>query len=408
MHPKALSILDFTYTLPDDRIARFPLEARDQSRLLVYRGGQISETVYASLAGELPGGSLLVFNNTKVVEARLLFQKNTGSIIEIFCLEPHEQYPDITSAMLEKGKVWWKCLVGGAKKWKEPVLHKALSDSGIVLSAKKIEQRADHYIIELSWSDETLSFAELLHMAGALPLPPYLNRAAEESDKERYQTIYARYDGSVAAPTAGLHFTDAVFASLSQKNIRHEFVTLHVGAGTFKPVKSATMEEHDMHAEFIDVPLSVIEKLLQQWPDTIVPVGTTSLRTIESLYWLGVKTILHPDIQPAALHLTQWEPYQLKHEAISPSLALQSLINWMQQHQLQKLLTKTQIIMAPGYTLKIAKGLITNFHQPQSTLLLLVAAIVGDDWKRIYNYALEHGFRFLSYGDGCLLMSDIV
>jgi S-adenosylmethionine:tRNA ribosyltransferase-isomerase len=403
MHPKALSISDFTYDLPDDRIARFPLAERDQSKLLVYRDSQISETVYASLAEELPENSLLVFNNTKVVEARLLFQKSSGSTIEIFCLEPHEQYADITSAMLEKGKVWWKCLVGGAKKWKEPVLCKEIAGAGIVLSAKKIEQRADYYTIELSWSDAKLSFAELLHSAGALPLPPYLNRVAEESDKERYQTIYARHDGSVAAPTAGLHFTDAVFASLAQKKIDHTFVTLHVGAGTFKPVKSATMEEHDMHAEFIDVPLSVIEKLLQQWPGTIVPVGTTSLRTIESLYWLGVKTILHPDVQPAALYLTQWEPYQLNYENISVSLALQSLINWMQQHQLQKLLTKTQVIIAPGYQLKIAKGLITNFHQPQSTLLLLVAAIVGKDWKRIYRYALEHGFRFLSYGDGCLL-----
>lgn len=405
MHPKDLSILDYTYELPDARIAKFPLEERDQSKLLVYESGVISETVYASLAGFLPADSLLIFNNTKVVEARLLFQKNTGSTIEIFCLEPHESYPDITTAMLQKGKVWWKCLVGGAKKWKEVLLRKDFEAVGetITLTAQKTEQRHDHYIIELSWNNESLSFAEVLHFAGALPLPPYLNRAVEENDKDRYQTIYAKHDGSVAAPTAGLHFTRSLLSSLEQKKIQHEFVTLHVGAGTFKPVKSATMEEHDMHAEFIDVPIHVIEYLLQQLPRTVIAVGTTSLRTLESLYWLGVKVKSDPSVTPASLFLTQWEPYHLATKEVYPQEALQSLLMWMHSHQLDRLLSKTQIIIAPGYKLKIAKALITNFHQPQSTLLLLVAAITGKDWKRIYDYAMDHEFRFLSYGDGCLL-----
>ncbi len=405
MHPKDLSILDYTYELPDDRIAKFPLQERDQSKLLIYQSGILSETVYASLADFLPADALLLFNNTKVVEARLLFQKDTGSTIEIFCLEPHESYPDISSAMLEKGKVWWKCLVGGAKKWKEASLRKDFKAGGetITVLAKKIEQRNDHYILELSWNNDSLSFAEVLHFAGALPLPPYLNRAVDENDKDRYQTVYAKHDGSVAAPTAGLHFTQSLLSSLEQKNIHHEFFTLHVGAGTFKPVKSATMETHDMHAEFIDVPVSVIEKILQQLSRTIIAVGTTSLRTLESLYWLGVKVKREPSLLPASLVLTQWEPYELVTEETEPEEALQSLLAWMRAHQLHRLLSKTQIIIAPGYKFKLAKALITNFHQPQSTLLLLVAAIAGKDWKHIYNYAMEHEFRFLSYGDGCLL-----
>lgn len=412
MHPKHLSIRDYTYDLPESRIARYPLAERDQSKLLVYRGGRMTESTYAQLAGQLPASSLLIFNNTKVVEARLLFQKATGGTIEIFCLEPHEQYPDITTAMLQKGKVWWKCLVGGAKKWKEEILVKdigtAATDGTIIqLTAKKAAQHNDYYVIELSWNDTTLSFAEVLHHAGLVPLPPYLNRAAEVTDKERYQTIYARHDGSVAAPTAGLHFTDRLFDTLKSKNIQHDFVTLHVGAGTFKPVKAATMHEHEMHAEFIDVQQALIEKLLQQLPNTIITVGTTSLRTVESLYWLGVKTILHPKITPEGLHLTQWEPYELAEKNIPAADALQSLLQWMKAHNTTRLLTKTQIIIAPGYSFRLINALITNFHQPQSTLLLIVAAITGDDWKKIYDHALAHEFRFLSYGDGCLLWGSL-
>ena len=405
-HPKNISIADYTYILPDERIAKYPLPERDQSKLLIYRNGEIKENIYANLANELPENSLLIFNNTKVVEARLLFEKPNGGKIEIFCLEPHEQYGDITTAMLQKEKVWWKCLVGGAKKWKEGSLISRIGRydfADITLTAQKIKQLSDSYIIELSWDDTSLSFAELLHLAGAIPLPPYLNRSPEESDKERYQTIYAIHDGSVAAPTAGLHFTDSLFKKLAAKNIQHDFVTLHVGAGTFKPVKTETMQEHEMHAEFIDVSKVFIKKLIQQLDQTIITVGTTSLRTIESLYWLGVKTKFNPSIDHNALHITQWEPYELSEKNIAVKDALELLLNWMDQQQMERLITKTQIIIAPGYQFKIIKALITNFHQPQSTLLLLVATITGDNWRKIYNYALENDFRFLSYGDGNLL-----
>lgn len=405
MHPQKLSIKDFSYDLPNGAIAKYPLAERDQSKLLIYRNGNITEDIYANLAAHLPSDCLLVFNNTKVVEARLLFQKASGTTVEIFCLEPHEKYTDITTAMLEKGKVWWKCLVGGARKWKaEPLLRVIETDSiKISLTAKKIEQLSDCYVIELSWDHPDLSFAEVLHIAGVIPLPPYLNRAAEETDKERYQTIYAKYDGSVAAPTAGLHFTDSLFEKLKKKNIRHDFVSLHVGAGTFKPVKSETMQSHEMHAEFIGISRPFIENILQNLYQPVIAVGSTSLRTIESMYWLGVKTMVYPAVTPGALHLTQWEPYDAANADIAVEDALQSLLNWLAHHQSERLITKTQIIIAPGYRFRIVKALITNFHQPQSTLLLLVAAITGNDWKKVYDYALQHSFRFLSYGDGSLL-----
>jgi S-adenosylmethionine:tRNA ribosyltransferase-isomerase len=406
MHPKNISIADFTYALPDERIAKYPLPARDQSKLLVYQNGMITEAVYAALADHLPENTFLVFNNTKVVEARLLFEKPNGGKIEIFCLEPHEQYADITSAMLQKEKVLWKCLVGGAKKWKEGSLVsriKRYDFTDVVITATKIEQRSGYYVIELSWDDAGLSFAEILHLAGLIPLPPYLNRSPDENDKERYQTVYAKHDGSVAAPTAGLHFTDDLLQKLAKKKINHDFVTLHVGAGTFKPVKSETMQDHEMHAEFIDVSRSFIEKLITHLHGSVIPVGTTSVRTIESLYWLGVKTKLDPSIHADSLQIKQWEVYELTADDISAEDALRSLLNWMIKKNTQRLLTKTQIIIAPGYRFRIIKALITNFHQPQSTLLLLVAAITGNDWKRIYSYAMENNFRFLSYGDGSLL-----
>jgi len=289
MHPKNLSIKDFTYTLPDDRIAKYPLAKRDQGKLLVYKDHEIKEDTYSNLADHLPAGSFLVFNNTKVVEARLLFEKSNGSRIEIFCLEPHEKYGDITSAMLQKGKVWWKCLVGGAKKWKEgPLISLIKSDTSVVtLTAQKTEQLTDSYVIELSWDKPYMSFAELLHIAGFIPLPPYLNRAVEASDKERYQTIYAKHDGSVAAPTAGLHFTEDLFQKLKQKNIQHQFVTLHVGAGTFKPVKSETMQDHEMHAEFIDVSKTFIEHLLLHLDKTIIPVGTNLIHPLNTMLYIS-------------------------------------------------------------------------------------------------------------------------
>lgn len=405
-HPKNLSIKNYTYNLPEEKIAKFPLLKRDDSKLLVYKNGQIGESHYKHLHEHLPINTLLIFNNTKVVEARLLFTKPTGGTIEIFCLEPHEQYPDITTAMLQKGKVWWKCLVGGAKKWKEEPLIKVIENERchLIIEAKKIEQLTDCFIIELSWNNSTLTFAEILHHAGLIPLPPYLNRAVNATDKVTYQTIYAEHNGSVAAPTAGLHFTEELFEKLTVKKIEKDFVTLHVGAGTFKPVKAETMAEHEMHTEFIDVELALIEHVLAHISNPIIAVGTTSLRTIESLYWLGVKlTVGSGGLTEIIPSISQWDAYELP-QKISASKALSDLINWMKQQKLQRLITKTQIIIAPGYQLRIANGLVTNFHQPQSTLLLLVAAIIGDDWRKIYTHALENDYRFLSYGDGCLIM----
>ncbi len=411
MHPKNLSISDFTYSLPENKIANYPLAERDTSKLLVYKEGEITDGVYHHIASHIPENALLIFNDTKVVEARLLFQKPTGGVIEIFCLEPHEQYPDITTAMQQPGKVLWQCLVGGASKWKHgQVLKKIIYayNKEIILEAIYTEKRIDSFVIELSWTDPAMSFAELLHHAGVIPLPPYIKRKAETSDTKRYQTIYAHYDGSVAAPTAGLHFTDTIFNNLKEKNIQTDFVTLHVGAGTFKPVKSETMEQHEMHAEFIDVSKATIEKIIQHLDKTIIPVGTTSMRTIESLYWLGVKLAMNngqwiTGHEPKIMELTQWEAYDMAEQNMPAKKALQTLLGWMDENKTERILAKTRIIIAPGYQVRVAKALITNFHQPQSTLLLLIAALIGNDWRKVYDHALQNDFRFLSYGDGCLL-----
>ena len=407
MHPKNLAIADFTYSLPENKIADYPLTERDASKLLVYKEGNITEDIYKNIASHIPENSLLVFNDTKVVEARLLFQKPTGGVIEIFCLEPHEQYGDITTAMLQPGKVLWQCLVGGASKWKHGQILKKIVyayNKEIILQAVYTEKRTDSFVIELSWSEKEMSFAELLHHAGAIPLPPYIKRKAETSDSERYQTIYAHFDGSVAAPTAGLHFTDAIFNKLKEKNIQTDFVTLHVGAGTFKPVKSETLETHEMHAEFIDVTKEAIDKIIHYLDKTVIPVGTTSMRTIESLYWLGVK--LSMDINLESAEINQWEAYDLAEQNMPVKDALHSLLSWMIKNKRDRLITKTRIIIAPGYQPRIAKALITNFHQPQSTLLLLIAALIGNDWRKVYDYALQNDFRFLSYGDGCILWAS--
>ena len=419
-NPRNIYIQDYNYSLPEEKIAKYPLANRDDSKLLVYYKGKITEDIYKNIANQLPENSLLIFNNTKVVEARLLFQKATGGVIEIFCLEPHEQYADITTAMLQKEKVFWQCLVGGASKWKSgQVLEKRIQheEKEIILTANYIEKRTGSFIIELSWTPSNLSFAEVLHFAGAIPLPPYIKREVEEADHERYQTVYAEHDGSVAAPTAGLHFTDSIFDQLEKKNIQKDFVTLHVGAGTFKPVKSETMEEHDMHAEWIDVSKETIQNILNNLDKNIIAVGTTSLRTIESLYWIGRRTELRSvkglSEQSSDSQISQWEAYELAEKNIKAKDALQSLLNWMTESKMKRLVTKTQILIAPGYKFKIIKGLITNFHQPQSTLLLLVAALIGDDlttgqagWKKIYDYAMQNDFRFLSYGDGSLLWKN--
>jgi S-adenosylmethionine:tRNA ribosyltransferase-isomerase len=404
--PRNISIKEYTYFLPEERIAKYPLAERDASKLLIYRKEKITEDTYKNISHHIPENSLLIFNNTKVVEARLLFRKPTGGVIEIFCLDPHEQYADITTAMLQKNKVLWQCLVGGVSKWKKgQILEKRINnhDNEIVLWANHIEKRTDSFIIELSWSPPALSFAEVLHLAGAIPLPPYIKRPAEKSDAERYQTVYANVDGSVAAPTAGLHFTKNIFNSLKEKNIQPDFVTLHVGAGTFKPVKSENIQDHEMHAEWIDVSKATIENILKNVDNNIIAVGTTSLRTIESLYWLGVKSHESFVVTHEPIQLLQWEAYELAEKNIPVTDALQSLLEWMNKNKLERLITKTQILIAPGYPFKIVKGLITNFHQPQSTLLLLIAAFIGDNWRKIYDYALKNNFRFLSYGDGCLI-----
>jgi S-adenosylmethionine:tRNA ribosyltransferase-isomerase len=414
MHPKFLSIEDFTYSLREERIANYPLPERDASKLLIYDKGNITEDIYRNLVDHFPEHALIVFNDTKVIEARLLFHKPSGATIEIFCLEPHEQYMDITTAMSQKREVLWQCLVGGASKWKPgQVLEKRIKagNAEIILNAVYVEKKPGSFTIKLSWSPTDYTFAEIIHHAGAIPLPPYIKREVEAEDAERYQTMYADHEGSVAAPTAGLHFTQTIFDELAIKNIESCRITLHVGAGTFKPVKSATMEDHLMHAEFMEVPRGVIHRLMEKINEQksapghqlpIIAVGTTSLRAIESLYWLGVQLL--GSSQKSFDSVGQWEPYDQKEQNIPASVALQALLDKMDNNRVENLRAKTQIIIAPGYNPRIVNTLVTNFHQPKSTLLLLVAAFIGDDWKRVYEYALKNEFRFLSYGDGCLLV----
>ena len=410
MHPKNLRIENFNYSLPDERIPKHPLQKRDESKLLIWRDKNIEEDKFYNLDKYLSENSLIIFNNTKVVEARLLFKKESGTIIEIFCLEPANESADITTAMLQTKKVLWKCLIGNAKKWKDELLTKEIvyAEKEIVLTAKKVSKQPDDFIIEFFWNDDSLSFAEVLHLAGVIPLPPYLHRDAEKEDEIRYQTIYAKSDGSVAAPTAGLHFTNNVFEKLSNKKIEKDFVTLHVGAGTFKPVKTETIEQHEMHAEFFEVSIELIEKLGTS-NKKIIAVGTTTLRTLESLYWMGskiqnLKSENRKQISLEEITVQQWDAYELNDEDISVQQSLNALLNWMKENDQTKLIAKTQILIAPPYKLKVVDALITNFHQPKSTLLLLVAAIVGNKWKSIYDYALQNNFQFLSYGDACLLM----
>ena len=402
-HPKYLRIEDYTYLLPDDRIAKYPLVARDASKLLIYKDGTITEDIYRNIATHIPANTLMVFNQTKVVHARLLFTKPSGGVIEVFCLSPHDQYTDIQTAMLQKGKVEWECLVGGASKWKHGMVLQLINDTPhFTLSARITGRSPGTYTLTLEWDNEQLTFAEVLHYAGKVPLPPYLHRNAETSDEERYQTLFAKEEGSVAAPTAGLHFTKEVLQSISEKKIDTAFVTLHVGAGTFKPVKSDTMAEHEMHAEWIEVSIDFIKTLATHLNGNIVAVGTTSLRTLESLYWIGNKLAKGGTISLHEIALTQWEPYE-DTSTCTPQEALNEIVVYLEAKKLNKLVTRTQILIAPGYTFKIVTGLVTNFHQPQSTLLLLVSAFIGRDWRKVYDFAMSHDYRFLSYGDGSLL-----
>lgn len=407
MRQQDLQIVDYTYHLPEEHIALYPLEERDDSKLLVYQEGKIEDGIFSSLPNFLPQQSRLVFNNTKVIHARILFQKATGGNIEIFCLEPAGPIKDYSQVMLSTQSVQWKCLIGGASKWKSGPLEKTLEMDGtqVTLSATLEEKLNDAYLVQFSWTPAALPFANILSHAGDLPLPPYLHRQVEASDAERYQTVYAQAAGSVAAPTAGLHFTPTVLSLLDERNINQSFVTLHVGAGTFKPVKSEKMEGHDMHAEWMEVERSFIETLATASDTLLVAVGTTSLRTLESLYWMGVKAYKNPHWDVEELTIGQWEVYGNEWSAVGldKKVAMKALLHWMDEKGLSQLIAATRILIAPGYRFRIAEAIITNFHQPQSTLLLLVAAAVGEDWRKIYGYAMEQDFRFLSYGDSSLL-----
>jgi len=402
MDPRQLQISDFTYDLPADRIAKYPLAQRDDSRLLIYKDAAIRESVYRNLAAEIPSGSLLVFNQTKVVHARLLFKKETGGVIEVFCLEPHSQYPEVQTALQQKHKVWWDCMIGGASKWKHGMsLSIHHEDANFTLTAIIAERKPSSFTIEFTW-DADISFAEVLQYMGRMPIPPYLHRDADELDETRYQTIFARNEGSVAAPTAALHFTEHIMQQLSDKQIDSELVTLHVGAGTFKPVKSETMHEHDMHAEWLEVDIPAIENIIAHIDKGIIAVGTTALRTLESLYWIGVKIWNGADANFNDIAVTQWDPYEI-YTTLTAKESFEAILSFLKTKGLSRLVTRTQVMIAPGYEFRVIKGLVTNFHQPQSTLLLLVSALIGNDWKRVYNHALQNGFRFLSYGDGSLL-----
>lgn len=415
---KHIQIKNFSYELPDERIAKFPLADRDGSRLLVYRQGNISHDTFTSLPSYLPQGALMVFNNTRVIQARLHFRKETGALIEVFCLEPL-QPADYALMFQQTGRCSWLCLVGNLKKWKSGTLSLPLAtgDRQVTLTATRSECRGTSHRIDFTWDDDTLTFADVLEAAGELPIPPYLNRETQESDKTSYQTVYSKIKGSVAAPTAGLHFTDRVLCALDEHGIDREELTLHVGAGTFKPVKSEEIAGHDMHTEYVCVPRSCVEKLITHGGRCIA-VGTTSVRTLESLYYMGVKLAESPETAEADLHVPQWMPYEYaegtrpagspddgRPEALTTLQALHHLLDYMKRNGLQALHTSTQIIIAPGYTYHIVQMMVTNFHQPQSTLLLLVSAFVGGErWRDIYTYALTHDFRFLSYGDSSLLI----
>ena len=398
-----IRIEEFNYPLPDERIAKFPLTKRDESKLLVYRNGKIDEAVFKQLSDYLPQGSMLVYNNTRVIQARMLFQKETGAQIEVFCLEPVIPH-DYALVFQQTESCSWLCLVGNLKKWKEGALHKTIrmDDKEVVLSAERIKTTGDSHLVRFSWNNPQVTFAELLDAAGILPIPPYLHRETRESDLQTYQTVYSKIKGSVAAPTAGLHFTPEVLAGLDAKGFTREEVTLHVGAGTFKPVKSEVIGDHEMHTEFISVRRSAIENIRTNL-GRVIAVGTTSVRTLESLYYMGRTLVNNPDATPEELVVTQWTPYH-DTEEVTAHEALTALLDYLGRNQTDTLLSATQIMIAPGYEFKIVKGIITNFHQPKSTLLLLISAFVNGNWKSIYNYALDNDFRFLSYGDSSLLL----
>ena len=401
--PRHIHISDYNYPLPDERIAKFPIAQRDHSKLLIYNKGEVSSDVFYNLPQYLPKGALMVFNNTKVIQARMHFRKETGALIEVFLLEPAEP-SDYELMFQTTGHCAWYCLVGNLKKWKEGSLRREIEINGqtVVVNATRGELHGTSHRIDFSWGGD-VSFAEIIDAMGELPIPPYLNRETQESDKTTYQTVYSKIKGSVAAPTAGLHFTPEVLVDLDAHGIQREELTLHVGAGTFKPVKSEEIEGHEMHTEYVSVRRDTIQKLIDH-EGCAIAVGTTSVRTLESLYYMGLKVMRDPSLNEDQLHVAQWEPYTGDCPQCESVTALKALLAWMDARSLTVLHSSTQIIIAPGYDYHIVKMLVTNFHQPQSTLLLLVSAFVKGDWHKIYDYALSHDFRFLSYGDSSLLI----
>ena len=394
---------EYDYSLQDERIAKYPLTKRDSSKLLLYKNNTITESRFSNIADFLPGNALLVYNNTRVIQARLVFYKETGARVEVFCLEPltPADYAQSLGAITE---CIWKCMVGNLKKWKEGTLSKNVEIDGksCTFVAKHLQTEGNTHSIHFGWDNADIHFADILEKAGELPIPPYLHRKTEESDLTSYQTVYSKIKGSVAAPTAGLHFTDDVFNSLEPKNIEIEEVTLHVGAGTFQPVKTRDIAEHHMHTEVISVHKSTIEHL-QKKLGNIIAVGTTSVRTLESLYYIGLSLQQNRTLGKENFHVSQWSPYE-NNEEISTSDALQKILDYLDANNLTTLHAETQIMIKPGYQFRVVNGIITNFHQPKSTLLLLVSAFVGGNWKTIYDYALTNDFRFLSYGDSSLLL----
>lgn len=419
METKHIHISDYNYDLPDSRIAKFPVSPRDTSKLLVYRHGEISDDIFYNLPKYLPEKSLMVFNNTKVIQARMHFRKETGALIEVFLMEPAAP-TDYELMFQTRGECSWLCMVGNLKKWKEGSLVRTFDVAGSTINFKATMRRdiidaksgGTNYWVDFAWDNPQVSFAEILDAVGELPIPPYLNRETQDSDKTTYQTVYSKIKGSVAAPTAGLHFTDKVLAAIDAAGVRREELTLHVGAGTFKPVKSEEIDGHTMHTEYVCVRRDTLQTLLD-YDCCAIAVGTTSVRTLESLYYMGVKLEANPDAAEEDLHVCQWEPYEKADgtpvggnlvDGITPQKAISNIIAWLDKNNLKTLHSSTQIIIAPGYEYKIVKVLVTNFHQPQSTLLLLVSAFLKGDWHNVYDYALSHDFRFLSYGDSSILI----
>ena len=419
METKHIHISDYNYDLPDSRIAKFPVSPRDTSKLLVYRHGEISDDIFYNLPKYLPEKSLMVFNNTKVIQARMHFRKETGALIEVFLMEPAAP-TDYELMFQTRGECSWLCMVGNLKKWKEGSLVRTFDVAGTTINFKATMRRdiidaksgGTNYWVDFAWDNPQVSFAEILDAVGELPIPPYLNRETQDSDKTTYQTVYSKIKGSVAAPTAGLHFTDKELAAIDAAGVRREELTLHVGAGTFKPVKSEEIDGHTMHTEYVCVRRDSLQTLLD-YDCCAIAVGTTSVRTLESLYYMGVKLEVNPDAAEEDLHVCQWEPYEKADgtpvggnlvDGITPQKAISNIIAWLDKNNLKTLHSSTQIIIAPGYEYKIVKVLVTNFHQPQSTLLLLVSAFLKGDWHNVYDYALSHDFRFLSYGDSSILI----